>query len=170
VAMRGNLRVETTSHKRNSGNLFKAFKRMLTGESFFLNHFYSQGEKAELWLSHPLPGDMEVLILNDSTGVIVSGGSFVASSEGIESDLSWQGMKGLFSGENIFWLKMSGQGSLIVNCYGTIYTVDVDGEYIVDTGHVVAFEETLNFEITKAGSSWLHSFLGGEGLVSVPQP
>ena len=43
--------------------------------------------------------------------------------------------------------------------------MDVDGEYIVDSGHIVAFEESLDFTITKAGSSWLHSILGGEGLV-----
>ena len=46
-----------------------------------------------------------------------------------------------------------------------IYPVEVDGEYTVDTGHIVAFDETLKFSISKAGSSWLHSFMGGEGLV-----
>ena len=41
----------------------------------------------------------------------------------------------------------------------------MDGEYIVDTGHIVAFNETLDFSMTKAGKSWLSSILGGEGLV-----
>ena len=41
----------------------------------------------------------------------------------------------------------------------------VDGEYIVDTGHIVAFNETLNFSLSKAGKSWMSSILGGEGLV-----
>ena len=49
--------------------------------------------------------------------------------------------------------------------FGAIYKVEVDGEYIVDTGHIVAFEETLNFKLSKAGKSWISSFLGGEGLV-----
>jgi uncharacterized protein (AIM24 family) len=43
--------------------------------------------------------------------------------------------------------------------------VPVNGEYIVDTGHIVAFDETLNFKLSKAGKSWLSSLLGGEGLV-----
>ena len=43
--------------------------------------------------------------------------------------------------------------------------MDVDGEYIVDTGHIVAFEDTLQFRIVKAGRSLIGSFLGGEGLV-----
>ncbi|MGB3190874.1 MAG: AIM24 family protein, partial [Limnoraphis sp.] len=58
-----------------------------------------------------------------------------------------------------------GQGDVLINSFGGIYEVDVKDEYIVDTGHIVAFEKTLNFEITKPGSSWLGAFLGGEGLV-----
>jgi len=54
---------------------------------------------------------------------------------------------------------------VVINSFGAIYPVAVDGEYIVDTGHIVAFEEGLDFEITKAGGSWISSFLGGEGLV-----
>ncbi len=54
---------------------------------------------------------------------------------------------------------------MIVNSFGAIYPVKVNGEYIVDTGHIVAFEESLNFSLTKAGKSWMNSFLGGEGLV-----
>ncbi|MEM8932004.1 MAG: AIM24 family protein, partial [Acidobacteriota bacterium] len=51
------------------------------------------------------------------------------------------------------------------NTYGAILPIEVDGEYIVDTGHIVAFDETLNFTLSKAGKSWLSSILGGEGLV-----
>jgi uncharacterized protein (TIGR00266 family) len=71
----------------------------------------------------------------------------------------------MFSGESLFWLRMAGNGPLVLSGFGAIYTIDVDGEYIVDTGHILAFEESLNFAISKAGSSWVASFLGGEGLV-----
>ena len=54
---------------------------------------------------------------------------------------------------------------MLLSAFGGIYKIDVDGEYVVDTGHVVAFEKTLEFSITKAGSSWIAAFLGGEGLV-----
>ena len=53
----------------------------------------------------------------------------------------------------------------MLSSFGAIYPVEVDGEYIVDSGHIVAFNETLDFTITKAGKSWIHSFLSGEGLV-----
>ena len=165
IAMKGSLQIGTTTHKRGQGSVLKAFKRMFSGESFFLNHYHSKVAGGELWLAHALPGDMEVIQLESGNGIIASGGAFVASSSGVNMDMSWQGMKSIFSGESMFWLKMDGQGPLVLSSYGAIYSVDIQGDYTVDTGHVVAFEDSLNFAISKAGTSWFHSFLGGEGLV-----
>ena len=90
----------------------------------------------------------------------------MASDTDIEIDATWQGFgKALFSGESIFWLKCSGEGDLFLSSFGAIYEVEVDGEHVVDTGHIVAFEDTLQFNVTKAGTSLIGSFLGGEGLV-----
>jgi uncharacterized protein (TIGR00266 family) len=97
--------------------------------------------------------------------LIVQGGSYMASDPDIEVDFSWQGMKSMFSGEGMFWLNINGTGKVLINAYGMIYPVEVDGEYIVDTGHIVAFEPSLSFKISKAGASWMSSILGGEGLV-----
>ena len=65
----------------------------------------------------------------------------------------------------MFWIHLTGAGKVVLNSFGAIYPVEMDGEYIVDTGHIVAFQETLDFKVTKAGKSWMSSFLGGEGLV-----
>jgi len=164
VAMSGNLNVSTSTHKRNQGNILKSVKRLFAGESFFLNHYNSSAGDDTLYLSTDLPGDMIVHELNGES-LIVQSGSFVASDDSIDLDVGWQGFKSMFSGESLFWLNLKGRGKVILNSFGAIYEVDVEDEYIVDTGHIVAFEETLNFEISKAGSSWLHSFMGGEGLV-----
>ncbi|MDR9405037.1 MAG: TIGR00266 family protein, partial [Halothece sp. Uz-M2-17] len=87
----------------------------------------------------------------------------------LEGDLQaeFNGLKSFFSGESIFWLSLSGYGTALITSFGAIYEIPVDGEYIVDTGHIVAFERSLEFEVTKAGSSWIGSLLGigGEGLV-----
>ena len=107
---------------------------------------------------------MLVLDLNNEN-LIVQSGSFLVSDQNIDMDLGWQGFKSLFSGENVLWLNLSGSGKLVLSAFGAIYPVKVEGEYIVDSGHIVAFDETLDFSITKAGKSWMHSFLGGEGLV-----
>lgn len=164
IAMSGDMGIETTTHKKGSGGLLKSMKRMLGGESMFLNHFTAGGNGGEVWLATTLPGDMMTTELHGEN-LIVQGGSYVASEPGIEIDLGWQGFKSFFSGERIFWLHLKGAGKVIVSSFGAIYPVEVDGEHIVDTGHIVAFEETLDFNVSKAGKSWISSFLGGEGLI-----
>jgi uncharacterized protein (TIGR00266 family) len=166
IAMSADLDVQTTTHQRSGGGgLLKAAKRLLSGESFFLNH-YRAGAAAggELWVAATLPGDMMKLAMDGET-IIAQAGAFVACSDGIHMDMGWQGFKSLLSGESMFWLKFTGTGRLVLSSYGAIYPVEVNGEHIVDTGHIVAFDETLNFSLSKAGKSWLGSFLGGEGLV-----
>lgn len=164
IAMSGNVGMETSTRKREGGGFLAAAKRMLAGESFFLNHFTAGSQGGEVLLATTLPGDMMKLAMEGET-LIVQSGSFVACTPGIAMDMSWQGFKNVVSGESMLWLKMSGHGRLIVSSYGAIYPVQVNGEYIVDTGHIVAFDETLNFKLTKAGKSWISSILGGEGLV-----
>ncbi len=164
IAMSGNMNITTTTHKRGSGGLLKAAKRLLAGESFFLNHFSPEQRAGEVWLGSGMSGDMLVRELQ-AENLIVQSGSFLACSEGINVDMGWQGFKSLFSGESMFWLHLNGTGTLVLSSFGAIYPIEVNGEYIVDTGHIVAFEESLNFSISKAGGSWLQSWLGGEGLV-----
>ena len=164
IAMSGNMDITTTTHKKGSGGMLKAMKRMIAGESLFLNHFEPKGGPGELLLGTGLAGDMMSLELNNES-LIVQGSSYLACEHDIEVDLGWQGFKAILSGERVFWVNLKGKGKVIVCSFGAIYPVEVDGEYIIDTGHIVAFNDTLNFTITKAGKSWLHSFLGGEGLV-----
>lgn len=164
IAMSGDTRIETTTHQKGSGGVLTAMKRMLAGESFFLNHFTGGQGGGEVWLGTTLAGDMMQHRLDGGT-LIVQGGSFVCCEPGIAVDLGWQGFKSLFSGESIFWLHLAGTGKLVLSSFGAIYPLAVDGAAIVDTGHIVAFEETLDFSVTKAGKSWISSFLGGEGLV-----
>jgi uncharacterized protein (TIGR00266 family) len=164
IAMRGNFDVSTQTHAKQR-SITSGLKRLVGGESFFQNYFtLNDSRQGEIVFAPPLPGDM--IVVNPSPiGIIAEGGSFVVRSSEVTVDTSWQGMKSLFSGDGLFWLRLGGVGLAALNTFGASYSIDVDGEYLVDTGHIVAFEETLDFSITKAGSSWLSSFLGGEGLV-----
>ncbi|MBC8095920.1 MAG: TIGR00266 family protein [Akkermansiaceae bacterium] len=164
IAMSADLGIQTTTQQRSGGGLLKAAKRMLSGESFFLNHYTAGASGGEVWLAATLPGDMMKLALAGET-IIVQAGSYVACSEGISMDMSWQGFKSFLSGESAFWIRISGNGRVVLSSYGAIYPVEVDGEHIIDTGHIVAFDETLKFTLTKAGKSWIGSMLGGEGIV-----
>jgi len=164
VSMSADMALTTTTHKKSSGGLLKAAKRLLAGENFFLNHYTAGAGGGELCLAPSLPGDMQEYDMNGEK-LIVQGGSYLASSPDIDIDLGWQGFKSILSGEGLFWVNLTGSGKVIFNSFGAIYPVEVNGEYIVDTGHIVAFNETLGFTLTKAGKSWVSSILGGEGLV-----
>jgi uncharacterized protein (TIGR00266 family) len=157
--------IDTTARKKgSSGGLMKAAKRMFAGENFFLNHFTAANDGDAVIVGPALIGD--VIHHRLSGTLIAQGDSWLASSSSIDIDASWQGFgKALFSGESMFWVKCSGDGDLLLNSFGGIYEVDVDGDYTVDTGHIVAFEDTLTFRIGKASKSLIGSFLSGEGLV-----
>ncbi len=164
IAMSTNISISTSTHKKQSGSLMKAARRVISGESFFLNHFECRDREGELWLGTTLSGDITTVEM-DGQSLVVQSGSYLASTPTVDVDMGWQGFKSLFSGEGLFWLHLKGHGTAMLSSFGAIYPVRVDDEYIVDTGHIVAFTDTLNFQVSKAGSSWLHSFLSGEGLV-----
>jgi len=164
ISMSGDMDITTTTMKKGKGGILKAMKRMLAGESFLINHFTPGSRGGEVLLATSLPGDMMVYEL-DNENLIVQGGSYVACEESIDIDMSWQGFKSVLADNSVFWLSLKGRGKCVVNAFGAIYPVEVDGEYIVDTGHIVAFNETLDFKLTKAGGSWATAIFGGEGLV-----
>lgn len=166
IAMTPDFEVQTTSRSRGGqGGIVKGLKRMFSGESFFLNHFTAQADDQTIIVGPALAGDVIHHHL-DGGSVVVQGSSWMASGPGIEIDTTWQGFtSALFSGEGVFWVKCSGTGDLLLNSFGSVYSIDVQGGYVVDTGHIVAFEDTLQFKLGKAGASLVGSFLGGEGFV-----
>src|SRR5690606_5215894 len=95
----------------------------------------------------------------------IQGSSYVAAPDSVEIDTRWQGMKGFFSGESLFFLEATGVGPVLVNAFGAIEPYDVDGDVFVDTGHLVAFGAGVQYEVTKASRGWIASYLSGEGLV-----
>ncbi|MFN3360714.1 MAG: TIGR00266 family protein [Pseudanabaenaceae cyanobacterium] len=165
IAMSENMGVETTLRRGRGGGIMGGLKRLLGGESLFLSVFQAVRSPAEIYIAPKLIGD---ILIYEMTGkeLIIQAGSYLACSETVEIDLGWQGFKSILASESLFWLSATGRGTLLLSSFGAIYDVDVEGEYIVDSGNIVAFENTLNFTIGKPpGSSWISTFLGGEGFV-----
>jgi uncharacterized protein (TIGR00266 family) len=161
VSMSANLEIATGM----KGGLMGALKRtVLGGESLFFNTFVSKGGPGEITLAPSLPGDITSIEMTGETFYLQSG-SFLAASPELTVDASWGGAKTFFGSEGLFLLKAVGRGPLIFSSYGAIHQVQVSGApYIVDTGHVVAFTEGLNFDVRRVGD-WKSTVLSGEGLV-----
>ena len=146
-----------------AGGLWGAFQRYLSGESLFLNTYKAKAANQRLDIAPPQPGDMVHVQMNGQ-GVICQQGSYCASTPGVHINAKWGGFQGLFSGEGLVMIKCAGVGDLWLSSYGAIHEVDVSGTAIVDTGHIVAFEESLSWFPKPVGGikSTLYS---GEGLV-----
>lgn len=164
IAMSSDMSIETTTHKKGKGSILKAIKRMFAGENFFINHFTPGPSGGDIYLAPVLSGDLMTYDLKDEK-IIIQADSFLACEHDLDFEVSFEGAKNFFSGESLFWINLSGTGKAVFNAFGAIYPVEIDGEYIVDTGHIVAFQETLSYTLSKAGKSWMSSFMGSEGII-----
>jgi len=152
--------------RTKGGGLLSGLKRMVGGESFFLSTYRTQdGRAGEVGLAPTLSGEIRKVELDGGGRWLCAGGSFLACDGDLALDTRFQGLRGLFSGESLFFVEVGGRGTLLVNAYGRVSELVVEDELVVDTGHVVAFEESLSYQLTKMGRSWIQSYLSGEGFV-----
>jgi uncharacterized protein (TIGR00266 family) len=152
------------------GGFKQGLGRLLGGESLFVSEFTAQGTPGDLYVSPGVPGDIQYYCLDGRSGLIVQSSGFVAAGPNVTIDSQFQGLKGFFSGESLFLLKVGGQGDFWFSSYGGIVEIPVEGQFVVDTGYIVAFEDTLNYNVEMIGGLSFKSLrtgiLGGEGLVA----
>jgi uncharacterized protein (TIGR00266 family) len=149
---------------RWNGSVFSALaRRYLGSESMFVNEF-TTSSTGHVVLTQPFPGDMACIELQGNT-MFLQPGAFIACEPSVNLGLGWAGWRSYFGGEGLFRLKVSGKGRVWFGAYGAIFTRDIQDEYIVDTGHLVAYEPSINIRLGLAGGIF-SSFFGGEGLVT----
>ncbi|MEE4358824.1 MAG: TIGR00266 family protein [Desulfococcaceae bacterium] len=164
VAMSSNISVEG----KLEGGVLGGLGRMLSGEKFFFQTLHAQQGPGEVYLSPAIPGDLMDIPMDGSTSYILQKDGFFAGSEEIQISTKMQNLgKGLFSGEGFFILRASGRGTLFVSSYGSIHPIDLakGEEIIIDNCHLVAWPDTMQYNVEKASSGWISSFTSGEGLV-----
>ena len=138
------------------------FRKMFGGESFFVGE-YRHPEGGTVSVAPAAPGAVLHRRLDDET-LLLTAGSFLACTPGIKLRTRFGGFKAFFSREGAFVLECSGAGDLFYNAYGGVVEKQVTDEFVVDNGHVVAWEPTLDYSIGRMGG--LKSTLfSGEGLI-----
>ena len=152
------------------GGLGKTMGRMFAGESLIVSTYTASDGAGSVSFAPGSSGDIAHYRLNGSTKLMLQRGAFLANGPGVELTGKWQGARGFFSGEGLVLLMAQGTGDVFFNTYGAVFSIDVDGEYLVDTGYIVAFEDTLTYRIStvpglRPGSKLKSFFLGGEGFV-----
>jgi len=162
VSMSQGVTVETKA----AGGILKSLARsILAGESFFQNIFRASASGGEITVAPALPGDLFVLELRDEN-LLVQSGSYVASETGVNLDTKWGGAKTFFASEGLIMLRASGTGKLLLSSFGAIHEINLGpGQaYTVDTGHLVAFSEGIDFKVRRVGGL-KSTIFSGEGLV-----
>lgn len=143
-------------------------QRVLTGESIFLTHFsnHAQG-KSHVAFAAPYPGKIIGIDLDEANGeLLCQKDAFLAAALGTELSIAFQRKlgRGFFGGEGFILQRMRGDGNVFIHAGGTIVEKRLNGERLrVDTGCIVAFESTVDYDIQRTGNLKSMVF-GGEGM------
>ena len=150
------------------GGVFGALKRAVGGESAFVSIFTAKGGPGEVTFAPGAPGDVAGIEMQNQTFMVQSS-SYLAGDTSLVVDTKFGGAKSFFGGEGLFVLSISGTGLLLVSSFGAIHrkTLAPGERYVIDTGHLVAWEGHMQYNLRKAAKSgFLRSFLSGEGMVA----
>lgn len=149
-----------------NGNFLSALaKRFLGDESLFVNHFTNRASgPRRVTLVQATPGNIRAVELTGGS-LCLQPGAYLASTPGVQVSVKWAGLVSFIAREGLFKLVVSGTGTVWYGAYGDLLEKEVDGEFIVDSSHLVAYEPQLKLKLQLAGGIFA-SFFGGEGVVT----
>ncbi len=151
--------------KMNGGFFGALIRKFLGRESFFVSHFTNNtGKETKLIITQDTPGDVKAIKLSGG-GFYIESGAFIAREEGVRLQVKWAGFSSLFAGEGLLRNYVSGNGAVYIGGYGAIYEREVDGEYIIDSSHVLGYSKNIKIKLAMSGGIF-SSFFSGEGLVA----
>jgi len=149
------------------GGLFKGMKRALAGESFFITTFTSAGSQGKVCFSAPIPGKIVPLDLDQTGPMLCQRDAYLCSAYGIDISIAFTKRlgAGFFGGEGFILQKLTGRGLAFIHAGGAVLKMDLKkGEALrVDTGCLVAFQESVDYDIQFVGG-FKTALFGGEGL------
>src|SRR5687767_4873870 len=163
VSMSANVELQS----QMKGGVFGALKRAVGGESAFVSTFTARGGPGEVTLAPGSPGDIAAIEMN-SQQFFVQSSSYLAGDAGLVVDTRWGGAKSFFGGEGLFVMQVTGTGLLLLSSFGAIHRkrLAAGERYVVDTGHLVAWEGTTQYTLRKAAAGFFRSMVSGEGVVA----
>lgn len=150
------------------GGVLGALKRAVGGESAFVSTFTALGGPGEVTFAPGMPGDIAGIEMNGQK-FLVQSSSYLAGDTSLTVDTKFGGARSFFAGEGLFLLEISGTGLLLLSSFGSIHrkVLRAGERYVVDTGHLVAWEGHMPYQVRKAAKSgFFRSMLSGEGLVA----
>jgi uncharacterized protein (TIGR00266 family) len=150
-----------------SGGFWKGVKRMVVGETFFITNFRCSSGGGEVAFGAPYPGKIIPFDLRETGRVLCQRDAYLCSADGIDIDIAFTRRlgAGFFGGEGFILQRLSGDGLAFIHAGGTVHEIELaPGQSLrVDTGCLVAFQESVTYDIKFVGGIKT-AFFGGEGL------
>jgi len=169
VRMTTGIAVTSEFGKFSGGNRISgALKGILAGESIALVVFTAKRDEQSLSLAPTTVGPVVPISLPNGRSLMIAKGSYLGHEVGIALEAIYSGVRGFLAKKGLFLLKAHGEGTLFLTAAGDIRTVElgVGERIVVDNDFVVAFDETVKFELVTAAKGLKDSLLSGEGLVN----
>ena len=154
-------------HGKADGGVLKGLMRKFSGESFVLQQISADRGPGWALLAAPAPGEIIPVEVSPGREYTVQKNGFLAGTTRIDVSTKVQSLaKGVLSGEGLFVVKISGTGTAFLSTYGAAHIIDIpDGEdLLIDNGHLIAWDSSMRYDITKGASSWVSSVTSGEGF------
>ena len=155
-------------HMTNTrGGLMKGIGRMFAGESLFMATYTADRPDTEIAFASTVAGQILPINAGLNGGLICQKGAFLCAQESVNLNITFSKKisSGLFGGEGFILQDISGQGMAFLEIDGDMIEKQLaPGEVLkVDTGNVVAFEKSVNYEIEMV-KGFSNIIFGGEGL------
>jgi uncharacterized protein (TIGR00266 family) len=143
-------------------------RNLMSGESFFASVFRAKRDGQELTLAPRLQGDIVHLSIAEGKRYFLTQGSYLANGDGVLIDFKYGGVRGVMAKKGLFVMHTGGEGDIFCASYGAVIYRELEAEesFVVDNRFVIAFSDSVQFQLVKATSGTVDAYFSGEGLVN----
>lgn len=169
ISMTSGIQISASLGEPRSGRRWMSgLKSMLGGESFFRAVFRAKRDGQTLLLAPDYYGDILPIPLDGTDPLFLSRGAYLAHTGACRLDLKYGGFKGMMAKTGLFLLRVSGEGLLFCQTYGAIIerTLAADEHFLIDNRYVVAFSESVTYQLVKSSDRLRDSLMSGEGFIN----
>lgn len=168
LTMTGGIHISARAGRKKKSSALSGFRNMLGGENFFTAEFRAKRDAQTVTLAPATYGDILTLPLESVSGYYLTRGAYLANVGECELRTKYGGMKGVMSSKGLFLMHAKGTGTVFCQCYGAIVEQELgeDDSFYVDNKYMIAFSDTITYQLVKATDSVRDTLMSGEGFVN----
>jgi uncharacterized protein (TIGR00266 family) len=162
------LEVAAGSHMKGKSGFGGAARSMLAGESFFTSVYTAKRSGERLILAPNDSGEIRGIEVKEGARYHIASGGFLACTTDVQMSLKYAGVKGWMATRGFFLMRTEGEGTVFIASFGALveHTLAEGERFVLDNRYIVAFTDTMKYELVKVAKTLKGSYFSGEGLVN----